>query len=175
MSPTNPGRPGPDEYLAYYGQYIDRVPVGDMIALLGQQLEATWALLAPLSPEQANFRPKPEDWNIIEVMGHIADGERVFAYRALRIARGDSTPLASFDQDLFVANANFSSRSLADLLDEYATVRRATISFFRTLDKDGWLRKGIAADNPISVRALAHIIAGHELHHVADFRQRYRL
>jgi len=175
MNTTNPGRPGPDEYLAYYGQYIDRVPDGDMIALLDCQLDSTCALLAPLSPEQANFRPKPEDWNIIEVMGHIADGERVFAYRALRIARGDSTPLASFDQDLFVANANFSSRSLTDLLDEFAAVRRATMAFFRTLDEDGWLRQGIAADNPISVRALAHIIAGHELHHVADFRQRYRL
>ena len=175
MNTTNPGRPGPDEYLAYYGQYIDRVPNGDMIALLGQQLEATCALLAPLSPDQANFRPKAEDWNIIEVMGHIADGERVFAYRALRIARGDSTPLASFDQDLFVANANFSSRSLTDLLDEFAAVRRASITFFRSLDQAAWVRKGIAADNPISVRALAHIIAGHELHHVADFRQRYRV
>jgi hypothetical protein len=175
MTSINPGRPEPDEYLAYYGQYINRVPDGDILDLLARQLDATSNLLAPLSPEQANFRPKPDDWSITEVVGHLADAERVFAYRTLWIARSDHTPLPSFDQDLFVANANFSRRPLADLLDEFVAVRHATSALLRTLDAAAWLRKGIAADNPISVRALAYIIAGHELHHVADFRQRYNV
>lgn len=170
-----PGRPGPDEYGAYYASYIARLPDGDICDQIAQQTDAFCALLAPLSAEQANFRPKPDDWNILEVIGHITDGERVFAYRALRIARNDSTPLASFDQDLFVANGNFSSRTLGDLLDEFVTVRRSTLSLLHTLSSEAWLRRGTASDNPISVRALAYIIAGHELHHVADFRQRYNI
>lgn len=175
MTPHNPGRPEASEYLPYFGQYIDRVPAGSIVEQLSSQLEATCRLLAPLSVEQVHYRPKPEDWNILEVLGHITDGERVFVYRALRVARNDSTPLASFDQDRFVANADFASRSLADLLDEYAAVRRATLTLFRSLSPVAWLRTGIAADHPISVRALAYIAAGHELHHIADFHQRYRL
>lgn len=175
MSPINPGRPAQGEHLPYFSQYIDLVPEGNIVELLARQFETTHSLLAPLSPEQVNFRPKPADWNSLEVIGHLADTERVFAYRALRIARNDSTPLASFDQDLFVATANFANRPLADLLDEFATVRRATIAFLRTLESQAWVRIGTAADHPISVRALAYVIAGHELHHVADFRQRYRI
>ena len=175
MTATHPGRPEAGEYLPYFGQYIDRVPEGDIVELLTKQLEATCCLLAPLSPAQVNYRPKPEDWNILEVLGHITDGERVFTYRALRIARNDKTPLASFDQDLFVANADFGSRPLADLLDEYTTVRRATLTLFRSLSPAAWLRKGTASDHPISVRALAYISAGHELHHIADFHQRYQI
>lgn len=175
MSAVHPGRPGSDEHSPYFSLYIDRVPAGDLLAQLQRQLNETTALLAPLSVDQVNYRPKPADWNILEVLGHITDGERVFTYRALRIARNDSTPLPSFDQDHYVANANFSGRSLADLLDEYATVRRATLSFYRSLSPEAWLRQGTASDNPISVRALAYIIAGHELHHIADFRERYRI
>ncbi|MEZ4728251.1 MAG: DinB family protein [Caldilineaceae bacterium] len=175
MNAIKPGRPGSNEHLPYFSQYIDLVPDGDIVELLISQLQTTCQHLSPLSPEQVNFRPKPEDWNILEIIGHLADTERVFAYRALRIARNDSTPLPSFDQDLFVANANFANRPLADLLDEFATVRRATIAFFRTLDHEAWLRIGTASNHPISVRALAYGIAGHELHHVADFRQRYRV
>jgi len=175
MTTHHPSRPGADEFLPYFSQYIARVPDGNILPQLQSQFDATYTLLAPLSPEQVLFRPKPEDWNILEVLGHITDGERVFTYRALRIARNDSTPLSSFDQDHYVANANFSGRSLADLLDEYGTVRRATISFFRSLSDEAWLRKGIAAENPISVRALAYIIAGHELHHIADFHERYHI
>lgn len=175
MTPINPGRPEPDEYLAYYGQYIKRVPDGNLFALLAVQSENTCTLLASLSPERANFRPKPTDWNITEVVGHLADSERVFAYRALCIARNNPTPLPSFDQDLFVANANFANRPLATLLDEFTTVRQATLAFLRTVEAEAWLRQGVAADHLISVRALAYIIAGHELHHVADFRQRYNV
>jgi hypothetical protein len=130
-------------------------------------------LLAPLSSAQASYRPKPDDWNMIEVVGHLADAERVFAYRALRFARGDATPLASFDQDLFVANAGFARRPLSDVLDELAAVRRATLAFFQGLEPAAWLRRGMANQNEISVRALAYVIAGHELHHMDDFRRRY--
>lgn len=175
MTTTNPGRPGLNEHLPYFSQYIDLVSDGDIVDLLAYQLNATCTLLASLSPTQVAFRPKPEDWNILEVIGHIADTERVFAYRALRIARNDSTPLPGFDQDLFVANANFASRPLSDLLEELTTVRRATLAFFRTLDGEAWLRLGTASNHPTSVRALAYGIAGHELHHVDDFRQRYRV
>lgn len=173
--PIHPGRPLQGEHLPYYSQYIDLVSAGNIVDLLTEQLAATGALLAPLSAEQVNFRPKPEDWNILEVLGHITDGERVFAYRALCTARNDTTPLPSFDQDLFVANANFASRTLADLLDEFTTVRHATLSLFRTLSAEAWVRQGIAVNHPITPRALAYIIAGHELHHVADFHQRYRV
>lgn len=175
MPSINLGRPESNEYLAYYGQYIQRVPAGAILDLLASQLDDTCALLAPLAPAQANFRPKPDDWNITEVVGHLTDAERVFAYRALCIARNDKTPLPSFDQDLFVATANFASRSLADLLEEFTTVRRASLALLRTFDAEAWQRQGIAADHPISTRALAYIIAGHELHHVADFRQRYQV
>lgn len=175
MTATNPGRPETGEYLPYFGQYIDRVPAGDIVEQLTHQLDVTCRLLAPLSSEQVHFRPKPADWNILEVLGHITDGERVFTYRALRIARNDPTPLASFDQDLFVANADFAARPLANLLEEYTAVRRATLTLFRSLSSVAWLRKGTASDHPISVRALAYISAGHELHHIADFHQRYQL
>ena len=175
MTATHPGRPEAGEYLPYFGQYIDRVPTGAIVELLTKQLEATCRLLAPLSPTQVHYRPKPEDWNILEVLGHITDGERVFAYRALRIARNDPTPLASFDQDRFVANADFAIRPLADLLEAYTAVRRASLTLFRSLSPAAWLRKGTASDHPISVRALAYISAGHELHHIADFHQRYQI
>lgn len=175
MTPHHPGRPETGEYLPYFGQYIERVPEGAIVEQLTSQLDATCRLLAPLSTEQVTYRPQPADWNILEVLGHITDGERVFTYRALRIARNDPTPLASFDQDLFVANADFASRPLADLLDEYTAVRRATLTLFRSLSPIAWERKGTASDHPISVRALAYITAGHELHHIADFHQRYRL
>lgn len=171
----NPGRPAAGEYLAYYGQYINRVPDGNILDQLAGQFEKTCALLAPLSAAQANFRPQPADWNMSEVVGHLADTERVFGYRALCIARANPIPLPSFDQDLFVASANFSSRSLTALLAEFTTVRQATLAFLRTLEAEAWLRHGMAADHLISVRALAYSIAGHELHHVADFRQRYQV
>jgi hypothetical protein len=174
-NPTSPARPASDEYVEYYAQYVKRVPDGAIIDLLEQQLDQTRALLLPLTPAQAAFRPKPADWNVIEVVGHIADAERVFAYRALAFARGDTTALPPFDQDLYVATAGAARRPLLELLDDFAAVRHATIALFSGLDDEAWLRRGTANNSPVSVRALAYIIAGHELHHVADFRQRYNL
>ena len=174
-NPLSPDRPAEDEYVAYYAQYVTRVPDGAIIDLLREQLDATRALLLRLTPEQAAFRPKPEDWNVTEVVGHVADAERVFAYRALAFARGDTTMLPPFDQDLYVATAGAARRPLLALLDDFAAVRQASIALFSGLDQEAWLRRGTANNSPVSVRALAYIIAGHELHHVEDFRLRYNV
>jgi uncharacterized damage-inducible protein DinB len=171
---STPGsRPAPDEYAAYYAGYVERVPEGEILQTLERQLEATRALLAPLSRERALARPKPDDWNILEVLGHITDAEQVFAYRALRIGRGDQTPLAGFDQDDYVRAAHFAERELEELLEAYVAQRRATIAVLRSFDGDAWLRRGVASGNPCSARAWIYIAAGHELHHIADFHERY--
>lgn len=164
--------PAPDEHAPYHVGYVSLVPEGTILDLLAAQINATCALLASA---QADFRPTPADWSIAEVVGHLADTERVFAYRALRFARGDATPLPSFDQDHFVAHAGFAQRPLADLLDEFTAVRHTTLMLFRSLDEAAWRRQGVANNDAISVRAMAYIIAGHELHHVADFRNRYNV
>lgn len=166
-------RPAPDEYAAFYAGYVARVPEGDIVQILADQHATMETLLAPLTPEQALFRPTPEDWNILEVLGHITDGEQVFAYRALRIARGDTTPLAGFDQDEYVRAARSSERPLADLLAAYSAQRQATIAMLRTFDTEAAARRGIVSGNPCSARAWAYIAAGHELHHIADFHERY--
>jgi hypothetical protein len=168
-------RPAADEFSPYYASYIERVPLGNLLDQLAQQLASTIELLAPLTPEQAAYRPKPDDWNISQVLGHLADTERVFAYRALVFARNDTVDLPGFDQDYYVANANFTDLPLTELLDGFASVRHSTLALFRTLNEAAWLRSGTANGTRVSVRALGYIIAGHELHHVADLRERYRI
>jgi hypothetical protein len=107
------------------------------------------------------------------MLGHVTDAERVFSYRALRFARADQTPLASFEQDDYVRNANFSASRLADLIDEFVCVRRATVWLFRSLSPEAWMQRGVASGNPVSVRAVAYIIAGHELHHRRELQEKY--
>ena len=167
-----PERPAPGEHTPYYGRYIDLVPDGDLVATLVRQGEETAALLTSISPERARRRPAPGEWNAIEIVGHLADVERVLAYRALRIARRDPTPLEGVeDFDGYVAAADFAGRALADVAAEFAAVREASVALFRGLDPAAWARRGTADGNPISVRALGFIIAGHELHHLPDLRQ----
>lgn len=166
-------RPASDEYAEFYAGYVQRVPDGDLLHILERQLDATVALLAPLSREQALARPTPADWNILEVLGHITDGEQVFAYRALRLGRGDTTPLPGFEQDDYVRAARSAGRSMEDLLAGYAAQRRATVATLRSLDAEAWARRGTVSGRPCSARAWAYIIAGHELHHIADFHARY--
>ena len=166
-------RPGPDEYAPFFAGYVARVPDGDLLAILEQQLHTTRALLAPLSREQALLRPTPRDWNILEVLGHITDGEQVFAYRALRIGRGDPTPLPGFEQDDYVRAARSAERELADLLAAYEAQRRATITMLQSFDAGASTQLGTVSGRPCSARACACIIAGHELYHVADFHERY--
>ena len=168
-------RPAPDECASYYHRYIAQVPDGDLTAFLTAQLDETAALLDGLPAERAGFRYAPGKWSVREVVGHVADAERVFAYRALRIARGDATPLPAFDENAYVDEAGFDDRPLADLLDEFRRVRLATLALLDGLPDDVFGRWGTASDHPVTVRALAYITAGHAQHHLALFRERYGL
>lgn len=166
-------RPDSSEYAPYYDKYISLVPDGDIAGTLIEQLQTTKSLLEGVSESQADSSYAPGKWTIKEVLGHIIDGERVFAYRALRIARNDRTPLAGFEQDDFVRYGAFGERTLADLLEEYECVRRSTVHLLRSFNNEAWARQGTASDNEVSVRALAYIIAGHERHHANVLREKY--
>jgi len=166
-------RPRPDEFAKHYQTYVDRVPDGDVVELLARQIEETGALLATVPEADAGFRYAPGKWSIREVMGHLADSERVFSYRALRFARGDETPLASFDQDQWMPGSRFDQRPLGDLVAEFRAVRQATLALLRSCNPDAFARWGTASGHRVTVRALAYVIAGHERHHVAILRERY--
>ncbi|HUL03324.1 MAG TPA: DinB family protein [Gemmatimonadales bacterium] len=173
MTATAIARPEATEYAPYYGTYVSKVPAGDLLQLLERQRADTQALLAGLSDERALHRYAPGKWSIKEVVGHIADAERIFSYRALRIARGDETPLPGFDENAYTPAGHFDARPLAELAAELDAVRRATIALFRGLEGDALVRRGTASNHGVSVRALAYIIAGHERHHVQILRERY--
>lgn len=166
-------RPGTDEYAPYYGTYIGKVPDGDLRAMLASQLAETLALIRSIPESRGGHRYAPDKWSIKGVLGHLADSERIFSYRALRIGRGDTTPLPGFEQDDYVPMGNFDARTLRDLADELAAVRQATLHLFAHLDQAAFERRGSASGKPVSVRALAYIIAGHELHHVGILKTRY--
>lgn len=170
---TRAARPAPDEFAPYYGRYIDKVPDGDIVATLRDQVGATLAVLRAIPDAKAGHRYAPDKWSIREVVGHLSDAERIFTYRALRIARGDETPLPGFDENAFVSRARLDARSFAGLIDEYAAVRAATVALFDSLFPEEWTRRGIASDKGVSVRALAWITAGHERHHLEILRARY--
>lgn len=167
------GRPEADEIPPHYVGYIQRVPEPDPVIVCAEQMEETATLLRGLSDTDALYRYGRGKWSIKEVVGHLADVERIMAYRALRIARGDATPLASFDENAYVPVAKFDHRSLADLVGELRTTRTATLALLRTFDAEAWRRRGIASGKPVSVRALAYMIPGHERHHVEILKTRY--
>ena len=158
-------RPKPSDYAPFYESYISLVPEGEFLQILESQLQDWQRLLGDLSEPAADFRYAPDKWSIKEVLGHVSDSERIFAYRLLRIARGDQTPLAGFEQDDYVRTANSSARNRSDLLAEFAAVRRATITLVSSLSDAAWIRRGVANQREISATALAFIIAGHERHH----------
>jgi hypothetical protein len=166
-------RPENSEYPPYAEVYVSLVPDGDIVATLGKQLEDTLALIKSIPETRGGWRYAEGKWSIKELIGHVIDCERVFAYRALRFARGDATPLSGFEQDDYVRSASFDKRSLSDLANEYEHVRRATISLFANLAESAWNLRGAANNNEISVRGLAFMVAGHERHHVAILRTRY--
>jgi uncharacterized damage-inducible protein DinB len=166
-------RPRTDEYAEFYGKYVEKVPDGNIVALLATQVDDTLVLLRELSDTQALSAYAPGKWSIKEVVGHMADTERVFAYRALRIARGDTTPLPGFDEKAYTPAGHFNRRPLASLLAEFMAVRGATVALLAGLPADAWTRTGTASNTAVSVRGIAWIMAGHELHHRAILAERY--
>jgi hypothetical protein len=166
-------RPQPGEYAPFYERYISLIEGEDILSTLDQQRRQMMLLLSCREEEEGDFRYAPEKWSAKEVLGHICDTERIFAYRALRFARADATPLGGFEQDDYVRNGGFAQRPLSDLVEEFIAVRRATISLLRNFDEAAWSRRGIANKNEVSVRALAYIIAGHESHHRRILEEKY--
>ena len=167
------GRPEANEAAAYYSTYIDRVAGDDIVAELAVQFEETISFLTKISEEQSLRRYAPGKWSMRELLGHVNDTERVFTFRALWFARGFSDPLPSYDQEVAVAAAGSDEVSWASHVDEFRAVHSATLACFRNLPDDAWLRSGVASDNPVTVRALAYIAAGHVSHHLAILRERY--
>ena len=167
--------PQPAEYFEYYGRYIKLIPGDDVRPVLEHQAESTQRLLAGLSDAAAMHRYDTGKWSVKEVLGHIADTERVFAYRALRFGRADATPLPGFDENLYVPQANSDLRSVASLRAELAAVRAASIALLDSFDEAALLRSGPASGHTMTVRAVFWVIAGHERHHATLLRERYGL
>jgi hypothetical protein len=167
-------RPGHDEAAEYYFTYIDLVPEGgDLGGQLRAQGSETVALCQSIAEVQSLRRYAPDKWSIREVLGHINDCERLFVFRAMWFARGFDTPLPSFDQHIAVAGAHSDQQPWARHVDEFRSVRAATVSFFEHLPPEAWDRRGIASDNPFTVRSLAFITVGHVTHHLRILRERY--
>ncbi|MDE2661769.1 MAG: DinB family protein [Gemmatimonadota bacterium] len=167
-------RPRPDEHGDYYAIYIDRVPDDRTLAdVLGEAPDALDALLGDLPPGRENFAYEPGKWTCREVLGHVIDAERLFAYRVLHIARADSAELPGMDQDEWAEASNAADRPIRELLHEFRALRTANAALFGSLDEDALSRRGVASGAECTVRALIHIIAGHELHHRDVLRERY--
>jgi hypothetical protein len=173
LTATASVRPQAGEYAPYYDRYISLVDSNDIVAAFEDQRRQTLLLLCGRSEADGDIRYAPDKWTLKEVLGHLNDTERIMSYRALRIARGDQTPIEGYEQDDYVRNGPFARLPLADLIDDYIAVRRATISLFRNLDEAAWSRRGVANKNEITVRALAYVIAGHELHHRRILEEKY--
>jgi hypothetical protein len=166
-------RPEEGEYNPYYGKYIGLVPEGDIVKTLTRQLPETLAILESIPEDRAGYRYAEGKWSVKELLGHLTDAERLFVYRALCIARGDTQSLPGFEEDDYVRGASFDSLPLAKIIAEFETVRAATISFFDNLEDAAWKRRGTANGSGVSVRALAYILAGHERHHRQVLKDRY--
>jgi hypothetical protein len=166
-------RPQPNDYASFYEKYVSLVPGTDILGTLEAQRMLTSQLLGARSEREGNFRYAPDKWTVKEVVGHLIDSERVFAYRAMRIGRNDKTPIEGFEQDDYVKNGSFNDRTLEDLAEEFDLVRGCTLALFLGLNGDAWSRRGSANKNEVTVRALAYIIAGHELHHRRVLEEKY--
>ncbi|HEY5939619.1 MAG TPA: DinB family protein [Gemmatimonadales bacterium] len=175
MTPVSIPRPAADEAAPYYQRYIARVSGENIGEQLVDQLAEVERLLGPLDDTAALARYAPGKWSVKEILGHLADVERIFSYRLLRISRGDVTPLPGFDENAYVPIAEFDKRLLRDLAAEFRAVRLSTIALLNGLPSDSWSRRGSASGNPVSARALAYIIVGHVSHHLGVLRDRYGL
>jgi hypothetical protein len=171
--PLKIARPQVGEYAPYYERYLSLVEGNDILTTLDNQRRQMMLLLSGRDDAEGNFRYAPDKWTAIQVLGHVCDTERIFAYRALRIARGDQMPIEGFEQDDYVKNGPFLTLTLADMVEEYIAVRRATLTLFRNLDEPAWSRRGVANKNEVSVRAIAYTVAGHELHHRRILEEKY--
>jgi len=165
-------RPQPDEYPAYAAGYVNLVGNGPILEILQYQQQSTYNFFITMDPGKAGYAYAAGKWTVKEVLGHIVDTERVFAYRALVFSR-EAIELPGFDQDVYVAKATFNSRSLVDIANEFKAVREASIYLCRSFSDGQQTQKGIASGNPVSVRALAYLIAGHEMHHIKILKEKY--
>jgi hypothetical protein len=167
------GKPETTEYAPYYERYVSLVRGDDILSTLDDQKGAFRRALSGLPGERAGFRYAPDKWTVREVVGHCTDAERVFSYRALCFARGENAPLPAFDENEYARQSGHDAVPLPDLLEEFDSVRKATLFQLRHLPDGAWRRTGVASGNPVSVRALAHIMAGHVAHHLAILQERY--
>jgi len=167
------GRPQEVEAAPYYFTYINQVTGDDVVGIIESQLEESLAFFSGISEESSLYRYAPEKWSIRQVLNHVTDTERAFAFRALWFARGFEAPLPSYDQNVAASGARADRILWASHVEEFRRVRLSTISLFRNMPEEAWMRSGIASDNPFSVRALAFITAGHVIHHVTVLRKRY--
>jgi len=167
------GRPQPDEAAPYYFTYIDQVAGENALTAIESQLDECHQLLSTISEDKSLHRYAVEKWSIRQVLNHLSDTERAFAFRALWFARGFDTPLPSYDQNISAAGAQADAIPWPSHVEEFERTRLATISFFRNLPPEAWMRTGIASDNLFTVRALAFIIPGHVTHHFKILRQKY--
>ena len=166
-------KPEATEHDPYFSRYIDLVKSNDILKTLPIQIEGSLALLRSIPSSKSHYRYAPGKWSVNEVAGHLLDAERVFAYRAMTIARNDQVSLPGFEQDDWIRGASFDSCALAELVSEFECVRRANIYLFQHLSAEAWMRRGKANNVVTSVRALAYIIAGHELHHIQILKTKY--
>lgn len=168
------GRPGAGEFASYAAGDIELVSGDDAVVALASQLELVSDIFGRLTDDEVRgLTYEPGKWTIKEVLGHLADDERIFAYRALCIARDDDRPLQGFDENAYLRTAGFESRRLEDLISEYRAVRQASIALFTGLSETAWCRTGVVSGHTASVRGLAFHIAGHELHHLRVLKERY--
>lgn len=168
-------RPSPADYADYFQGYVDRVPDGDVLAQLEPQCDRMQRLLRGVGEERGGFTYAPGKWTVKRLALHLADGERMFAYRAMCVARGDTQSLPGFDENAYAGNDGSDDRTLASIVDEYASVRAATVTLFRGFDDDAWRRRGTANGQPVLVASLPWIVLGHDLHHFAMLQERYGL
>lgn len=167
------GRPQPDEAAQYYFTYIDKAIGDNPLRIIETQFDKVQPFLARISEEKSKHRYAPDKWSIRQVLNHITDTERAFVFRALWFARGFDTPLPSYDQTIASAAAEADAIQWSAHVEEFKRVRLSTISFFRNLPANAWMRKGIASDNPFTVRALGFIIPGHVAHHLKILEEKY--
>ena len=167
-------KPNEGEYAPYAIMYIDLVPQDGLVLMhLQEALQSTQEFILALPPEKLTVRWKEGEWSIKEILVHIMDTERIFCYRALRFARNDATGLAGFEQDAYVPYSGANERDIAAILEEYKAVRQATLTFYESLDEEALVRAGLVGGNQVSVRALAWMITGHEIHHLNSIRENY--